>query len=48
MQPLPPLKALQAFEATARLHSFSAAGEMVLNLAGVGKVSLSDVQTIGI
>ncbi|HDS1815861.1 flagellar hook assembly protein FlgD [Pseudomonas putida] len=28
--------------------SFSAAGEMVLNLAGVGKVSLSDVQTIGI
>lgn len=27
MQPLPPLKALQAFEATARLHSFSAAGE---------------------
>ncbi|WP_332730485.1 MULTISPECIES: flagellar hook assembly protein FlgD [Pseudomonas] len=28
--------------------SFSASGEMVLNLAGVGKVSLSDVQTIGI
>lgn len=28
--------------------SFSATGEMVLNLAGVGKVSLSDVQTIGI
>lgn len=27
MQPLPPLKALQAFEATARLHSFSAAGQ---------------------
>ena len=28
--------------------SFNATGEMVLNLAGVGKVSLSDVQTIGI
>jgi flagellar basal-body rod modification protein FlgD len=28
--------------------SFSATGAMVLNLAGVGKVSLSDVQTIGI
>ncbi|HDS1734451.1 MULTISPECIES: flagellar hook assembly protein FlgD [Pseudomonas] len=28
--------------------SFSASGEMVLNLAGLGKVSLSDVQTIGI
>lgn len=28
--------------------SFSTSGEMVLNLAGVGKVSLSDVQTIGI
>lgn len=27
MHPLPPLKALQAFEATARLHSFSAAGQ---------------------
>ncbi|MBH3413605.1 MULTISPECIES: flagellar hook assembly protein FlgD [Pseudomonas] len=28
--------------------SFNTTGEMVLNLAGVGKVSLSDVQTIGI
>ena len=27
MQTLPPLKALQAFEATARLHSFSAAAQ---------------------
>lgn len=28
--------------------SFNSTGELVLNLAGVGKVSLSDVQTIGI